>query len=68
LRLKNVSKGFLIPELDMIFEILEFLLELIHFGTFRQMKSIPGIFDEIFQCGMSERERLKAKWSLIGIT
>jgi len=47
LRLKNVSKDFLILELDMSFEILEFLLKLVHFGAFRRMEVIPGISDEV---------------------
>ena len=45
----------------------EFLLKLVHFGAFRQMEVVLGIFDEVFECGVSKPERFKAEWSFIGI-
>jgi len=67
LRLKNVSKGFLIPELDARFEVFEFLLKLEHFGSLWRLEVVLGFSDEVFECGVSEPERLKVEWYFIGI-
>ena len=61
--MEDVSEGFLIPFLDVVFKVFKLLLKLIHAGAPNRRGAFPPSYEFLLKVRLEEPKIFKSEWS-----